>query len=128
MRPAGRRAAAAPDNTRLTAKQSSFRLPVHVAAKLSALCERYPNKTRTEIVGDLLSTAQEDLINALPSYAGREVERDPDSGEMIYEEVGPKVLYGLRQSLLRGLEKELGNENPSKLYGADIYLTTGDKT
>ena len=35
---------AAPDNTRLTAKQFSFRLPVHVAAKLSALCETFPQK------------------------------------------------------------------------------------
>jgi hypothetical protein len=48
-----------PDNTRLTAKQYSFRLPVHVAAKLAALCELYPNKTRTQIVGDLLATAIE---------------------------------------------------------------------
>lgn len=29
----------APDNSRLTAKQYSFRLPVHVAAKLAALEE-----------------------------------------------------------------------------------------
>ncbi|RTL28978.1 MAG: hypothetical protein EKK47_15015 [Burkholderiales bacterium] len=47
----------APDNSRLTAKQYSFRLPVHVAAKLAAMGEMYPNKTRTQIVGDLLSTA-----------------------------------------------------------------------
>jgi hypothetical protein len=38
----------APDNSRLTTKQLSFRLPVHVAAKLPALCDLYPNKNRTE--------------------------------------------------------------------------------
>ena len=53
--------------TRLTAKQSSFRLPVHVAATLSALCELYPNKTRTQNVGDLLATAIDASVGGLQS-------------------------------------------------------------
>lgn len=118
----------APDNSRLTAKQSSFRLPVHVAAKLAALCELYPNKTRTEIVGDLLSTALEDVIKALPSYPGREFEPHPESGEMLYEEAGPKAHFrALANRYYMELEKELGNESPRKLYDSDIYLTSGDK-
>ena len=48
----------APDNSRLTAKQQSFRLPVHVAAKLEALVALFPNKTKTQIVADLLMRLQ----------------------------------------------------------------------
>jgi hypothetical protein len=40
----------APDNPRLTAKQQSFHLPTHIAAKLNALCDVFPNRTKTEIV------------------------------------------------------------------------------
>ena len=50
---------AGPDNSRLTSKQYSFRLPVHVAAKIAALEEMYPQRSRTQIVGDLLSAALE---------------------------------------------------------------------
>jgi hypothetical protein len=107
----------APDNTRLTAKQSSFRLPVHVAAKLSALCDLYPNKTRTEIVGDLLSTAISEVEKALPSYEGPEVGRDPDTGEIFYEELGPAVRFRtLADAYYQELEKELGNATPRGLY------------
>ena len=48
---------ASPDNTRLTPKQFSFRLPIHVAAKIAALCDMYPQKTRTQIIADLLTSA-----------------------------------------------------------------------
>jgi hypothetical protein len=47
----------APDNTRLTPKQISIRLPIHVAAKISAISEMFPKKTKTEIIGDLLAAA-----------------------------------------------------------------------
>ena len=56
-----------PDNTRLTSKQISIRLPIHVAAKISAICEMYPRRTKTEIIGDLLAAAldrfAEELLN-----------------------------------------------------------------
>ena len=108
---------AAPDNTRLTAKQLSFRLPVHVAAKISALCELYPNKTRTEIVGDLLTTALLELEHGLPSFEGREIYKDPDTGEAIFEGMGP--LYAFKNSAnkyYQELERELGNESPRSLW------------
>ncbi|MBK9521376.1 MAG: hypothetical protein IPO13_07125 [Rhodocyclaceae bacterium] len=43
---------AGPDNARLVSKQFSFRLPVHIAAKIAALGEMYPRKNRTQIVAD----------------------------------------------------------------------------
>jgi hypothetical protein len=56
----------APDNSKLTPKQWSVRLPIHVAAKICALCDLYPRKTKTEIIGDLLATALDQLTEALP--------------------------------------------------------------
>lgn len=107
----------APDNTRLTAKQLSFRLPVHVAAKIAALCDLYPNKTRTEIVGDLLSTALLEVEKALPSYeSNEEITRLPD-GEVVYLQWGPAVRFReLADKHYQALEKELGNPSPTSLY------------
>jgi hypothetical protein len=45
------------DNTRLTPKQISIRLPIHVAAKIFAISDMYPKKKKTEIIGDLLAAA-----------------------------------------------------------------------
>ncbi len=38
----------APDHSRLTPKQISIRLPILVAAKVSALCELYPGQARAK--------------------------------------------------------------------------------
>ncbi|WP_175626509.1 MULTISPECIES: hypothetical protein [Oxalobacteraceae] len=117
----------APDNSRLTAKQLSFRLPVEIAAKLSALCELYPNKNRTEIVGDLLRSAIADVEKALPSYAGAYVDKHPDTGEEMYREEGVKAKFReLANKYHRELEVELGNESPRKLYDGN-YCTHADK-
>jgi len=114
----------APDNSRLTAKQSSFRLPVHVAAKLSALCELYPNKTRTQIVGDLLATAIDASVQGLPSAKGRLLERMEPPGEEgwnAYEEVGPLGRFKhLANKHFAELERELGNESPGLVYPHDL--------
>ena len=110
----------APDNTRLTAKQYSFRLPVHVAAKLSALCDLYPSKTRTQIVGDLLATAIDASVQGLPSARGRQLDRipTPEGHDInIYEEGGPLGRYKeLANQHYAALERELGNEEPTPIY------------
>ena len=108
----------APDNSRLTAKQASFRLPVHVAAKVAALCEMYPNKTRTEIVGDLLSSALEGVKEGFPFVKGKYIGTDQDTNEEIYDDAGPATrFFALTDKYYIELEKELGNENPKPLFG-----------
>lgn len=116
----------APDNTRLTSKQSSFRLPVHVAAKLAAIAEMYPTKSRTQIVGDLLATAIDAWASELPSIRGRQVDRisTPDGPTVkIFEEVGP---IGRFQKLTNKhyieLEKELGNDEPENFFQAELFV------
>ena len=54
-----------PDNSRLMRNQTSMRLSVHVAAKISALCEMFPQRSKTQIINDLLSTALDQLEGSL---------------------------------------------------------------
>ena len=99
----------APDNSKLTPKQLSIRLPILVAAKISALCDLYPRKTKTEIIGDLLSTALDQFEAALPSSKGQEWGNDHYDGEPLYEDVGLSGrFHELTGKYLHELEKELG--------------------
>jgi hypothetical protein len=111
---------AAPDNSRLTPKQQSFRLPLHVAAKLDALCAIFPNKSKTEIVGDLLATAIDELEKDLPTNRGPQVGRDPDLGA-IYALQGPRMDFRLKANrAYRDLERSLGNKNTAELYSETL--------
>lgn len=119
-----------PDNSRLTSKQFSFRLPVHIAAKLAALCEIYPQKNRTHIVADLLAAALDDLEKNLPEEMGSSINHEDEyierqiadhTGEEYEEEfylAGARARF--RNTANRHyieLENELGNENPTPLFG-----------
>lgn len=102
----------APDNTRLTSKQVSIRLPIMVAAKISALCEMYPRKTKTELIGDLLATVLDQLEEGLPRVDGDVIAVDPE-GEPIYSDSGIKGQFRrLTEKYLRELEVELGITEP----------------
>lgn len=101
----------APDNTRLTPKQISIRLPLHVAAKISALCEMFPKKAKTEIIGDLLSTALDDVAAGLSKepYFGEPDPQHPD------EVCGDgRVYYQLVDKYLKEMEGEAGEAEGSK--------------
>lgn len=100
----------APDNTRLTAKQYTIRLPLRVAAQISALCDLYPNKNRTELIGDLLASALDAVSEALPSTEGRPF--DTPEGTM-YEAAGPRADFPKLTSLyIKELEAELSASAP----------------
>jgi len=108
----------APDNSKLTPKQISIRLPILVAAKINALCEIYPRKTKTEIISDLLSTSLDQLEEGMESVKGDLVGDFPDSNNEpveIYEMVGLKGRFlNLTLRHLRELEKEAGITEPMK--------------
>lgn len=100
-----------PDNSKLTPKQISIRLPIHVAAKIQALCDMYQQKSRTEIIGDLLTTALEELESSLPIYEdkSREIGYDHEYQQPEYMTYGPLVDFrNLKQKYLNELEKEAG--------------------
>jgi hypothetical protein len=117
-----------PDNNRLTSKQFSFRLPVHLAAKIAALSEIYPQKNRTQIVADLLSAALDDLEKNLPmnivpidehqqQYEDEHAHREGRPTEVLYEMGGARAKFrNITNRHYKDLEKELGNESPSDIY------------
>lgn len=103
-----------PDNTRLTAKQMSIRLPVHVAAKISALAEMFPNKTKTEIIGDLLTAALEQVAEGLSSEPYPDQE-DEAAREYPDSDWGDRALYsGLVAKYLKELEQDAGVQGPEE--------------
>jgi len=119
----------APDNSRLVSKQFSFRLPVHIAAKIAALGEMYPSKNRTQIVADLLTAALADLEDTLPVEKGGYVaspprsSKNPNYDELVnlFEVGGVRGrFYELADKHYIQLEKELGNEDAKPLYGNQV--------
>lgn len=126
---------ASPDNTRLTSKQFSFRLPTHVAAKIEALCEMFPNKNRTQLVGDLLTSALDELEQNLPESVGERLRPDLEQflDEQEGERSGPYYYVGglrgrfreLANRYYKEIEKDLGNEAATELYTI-YYLTKSD--
>jgi hypothetical protein len=127
-----------PDNSRLTTKQFSFRLPVHIAAKIAALCEMYPQKNRTHIVADLLTSALDEFEKGLPEALGSSLDSDIQhdlaenaaiNGE-VYEEyfnlAGARARFrNIANKYYAQLEKELGNENPTPLFSS-LIVTKSD--
>lgn len=127
-----------PDNGRLVSKQFSFRLPVHIAAKIAALGEMYPQKNRTQIVADLISAALDDLERNLPYTTHLAPEREQQSErdaarhfkydyEPVYEMGGVRAQYrNIVNKYYRELEQELGNDKPVDIYkeirGTEKYI------
>lgn len=111
----------APDNSRLTSKQISIRLPILVAAKISALCEIFPRKTKTEMIGDMLATALDQLEEGLPSVAGGKPLGIDEDNEVIYDEVGLVGQFReLTQKYLRELETEAGISNIAQIPAPSV--------
>lgn len=94
----------------LTPRQISIRLPIDVAAKVSALCEIYPARTRSEIIADLVATSVDQLVRALPSEKGDILEAESVPGQIrVYEDIGPKGRFlKATKDHLRRLEQEVG--------------------
>jgi hypothetical protein len=118
----------APDNTQLTAKQYTIRLPIRVAAQISALCDLYPKKNRTELIGDLLASALDAVSDALPYTQGPRIVAVDDNNEPIHETYGPRVDFPrLTSKYTKELETELtqvesvasSKPSPRKATGKD---------
>lgn len=109
------------DNKRLTSKQVSIRLPVHIAARVFGLCDMFPNKTRTDIVADLLNSSLEELEKTFSHHYSEDQEIDVIGGMAIYPDIGS---YGRYANFVNKhhaeLEKELGNDYPSNLLSDSI--------
>lgn len=80
-------------NGELTQAKYSVHLPIHDAAKLSALAEMYPRRSINDILTDLLSAALSDVESSLPYVCGSNVVATDEEGDPLYEDVGPTPRY-----------------------------------
>lgn len=119
----------APDNSRLMKKQTSVRLATHIEARLSAICEMFPAKSKSQIINDLLASALDEFADGFEFKPGKDRERDYDNSGPI--EIEPDV--GLRASFytranrfLTEYEKEIGNEEP-KLFNTERWREVGER-
>ena len=109
------------DNKRLTSKQVSIRLPVHIAARVFGLCDMFPGKTRTDIIADLLNASLEELEKTFTHRYSEDDEIDVIDGMAVYPDVGSYGDYARAVNKhYEELEKELGNEHPRSLLCAYI--------
>ena len=72
-----------------TCEEYSFRLPLEDAAKINALAEMYPKRSKSEILGELLSAALDELETSFPYITGNKVISQDEMGDPMYEDLGP---------------------------------------
>ena len=137
----------APDHSKLSQKQFSIRLPILANAKISAFCDMYPGRSKTAMINDLIITALDQVIEALPSKKGKLLNIDhgdeyedsslkdlidpdvaeSDSARGIYEDIGPKGQFlRLTERHLRKLEQEAKLKEKILVPKPIIYSDDGE--
>jgi hypothetical protein len=120
----------APEPPRLTPKQVSIRVPILVSAKISALLDLFPKKTKTDIIGDLLTSALEMLENELPMIMDSSEARGygPGDRDIYYGYYGMrKDYFRLVEEYLREMEKEAEVKEPMEFSCPGVYLESDFK-
>lgn len=78
----------------LAEERYTVRLPLEDAARIEALAEMFPRRTREQLITELLSVALDDLVSHLPYEQGSRVIAHDEEGDPVYEDVGltPRLL------------------------------------
>jgi hypothetical protein len=91
-----------------TATEYRVRLPVDDAARLHALADLFPGRTREQIITDLLSAALHEVAAAMPYVPGKKVISTDEQGDPVYEDAGPTPRFAeLTRQHKKKLEAEL---------------------
>lgn len=69
-------------------KALSIKLNAYDYARIRALAEIYNGKTENQIVSDLVSTALDEVEEAMPYIQGSKVIAEDEFGDPVYEDVG----------------------------------------
>jgi len=111
---------------RLTRKRYACRLPLELASRLEALCEMHPEKTRTQLMGDLLGLGLAEVERAWAGRAVGEAGFQPDTRQPIYLLGGPFAeFHGLIHKHHLAMEHELAKDDPQASSPVENY-TLGD--
>jgi len=99
------------DDRRLASKTISSRLPVHILARIMSICDLYPNRTRSDIINDLLNAGLSVFENELPASSFKCPPEEFMEDSSIFP-FGAKTSYRKNANKhYRELEAELGNNN-----------------
>lgn len=77
----------------LTKDTYEVHLTLEDAAKLDALAEMYPKRSKEQIICELLSAALGQLEASFPYIQGTKVVATDELGDAIYEDIGPTPRY-----------------------------------
>ena len=92
---------------RLTDQRYSVCLPMEDAAKIEALHEMYPKKTREALITELLGAALDELEASMPYVRGTRIVTRDEENDPIYEDAGPTPKFlALAQKHLKRLKSE----------------------
>jgi hypothetical protein len=72
-----------------TVAEYAVRLPVDDAARLQALAEIFPGRTREQLITELLSAALQEVAAAMPYVPGKKVISTDEQGDPVFEDIGP---------------------------------------
>jgi hypothetical protein len=73
---------------RVTTHTYAVHLHLDEAARVHALAELFPGRTRDQIITDLLSAALDEIAAAMPYVAGTKVIQNDELGDPVYEDAG----------------------------------------
>lgn len=76
-------------NSPKTDREYTVKLSKQDAAKLAALEEMYPSRTKEQLITELLTAALHELEYTLPYIQGDTVSTLDELGDPIYEDIGP---------------------------------------
>lgn len=108
---------------RLARKRYSFKLPLELASRLEALCEMHPQKTRSQLIGDLLGLGLAEVERAWSQAATGLGGFHPDTRQPIYLLTGPFAeFHGLTYRHHLAMERELEKDEPQPMPPIDEYM------
>ena len=107
---------------RLSRKRYALWLPLALASRVEALCEMYPQKSRTQVMSDLLGLGLAQIEQALPAPDPGQPAFQSDIRQPIYLLTGPfSEFHGLARKHHLAMERELAREDPEAIQSADVY-------
>ena len=87
-----------------TASEYSVRLTIDDAARLQALVDLFPGRTREQLITDLLGAALQEVAAAMPYEPGKKVISRDEQGDPVYEDAGLSPRFA---QLTRKYRKEI---------------------
>jgi hypothetical protein len=108
---------------RLTRKSYSFSVPLELAARIAALCEMHPQKSRSQIIGEVLGLGLADMERSWAQGRSEIGEFPPATGQEIQLQMEPfsefhRLIYKHHLAMERGL----GKDEPPPPFPTNNYL------